>query len=897
MTRRSPLLTRRHLCWLTLLLAVILAAPARAQVKHVVIISFDGLRPDAIDAAKAPVLQRLRREGAVADNARTISPSVTLPSHASMLSGLKPARHKVNWNSYQPDRGHIKAPTCQDIAHKAGLGTALIVGKKKLVQLARPGMVDFVKQPGYWSMDVAPIAAAYLAKRQPALMFVHFSDPDGAGHKYGWMTPQQLDAIAKADASLGQIIKRIETTDGLRGQTLVIITADHGGHGKSHGSKRIEDMKIPWIAWGAGVKPGRHQEPVVTYDTAATALYALGLPVPKHWDGKPQTWAFQKKIARIPVAPPKVETAPARLRIVIRDATAKKPLAGVAYVRPVGQDAIWGRDALGDPLKYGGPARLWGVGEIVCEPPPGECEVIVAHPYDYGVYRERVTLEAGKETVIHADLTRLYATTSEGWYGGDAHDHVVHGERQYAVNIPFVAAITQAEGLDWVSYCGGYSSVPGQQISSAELQRQCEVVSGADFQAWWGDEHPKDHLGHMAALPLPKADHPRLSALSGSNGYRQLSKGSSYRFTHAEIVGALYRAGGGAVYTHPTRESGGTEASVGNIARELPFDLLAAPELIHTLDIMTDRPDNPNSQALLHMYLNHGYRIGVAAFNDTAYDRHDARPGFKRTYVYLGGQPLTASNVTQAFRAGRTFGTTGPFVDFSISGERPGHSFPAGVAERALKIVAHAPGVNYHAPEQPVYLSEIQLLRQGRVVNRWRFPANRRVTTFEISQEITPRETCWYAVKVLTHTTGRGVQVAQTSPIYFRAADFEAPAPVQARARLEIFDAKTNQPLAAVVEVVDYGYQRAEVLKRYNAPAGRLTLSAPARYRLRVSAPGYEPRLLSFLLDWSPLIDDLLMPLRREQLLDWGFHERIRAVLQKVEWRVELQRRARTLSK
>jgi len=291
---------KRRLLWLFALAAAVLgAAPAQARprIRHVVIVSFDGLRPDAIDAAKTPTLDRLRREGAVALNARTITPSITLPSHASMLSGVSPAKHKVNWNSYQPKRGFISVPTCMDIAHHAGLSTAMVVGKKKLTQLARPGQVDLVSNPGHWAKDVAPGAADYLAKHQPALMFVHFSDPDSAGHRYGWMSAEQLKAIHESDAALGIIIKRIEATKGLRGQTLVIVSADHGGHDRTHGTKRLVDMHIPWIAWGANVKQGRWEKPVITYDTAATALYALGLATPKNWDGKPQKWVFRRAVA------------------------------------------------------------------------------------------------------------------------------------------------------------------------------------------------------------------------------------------------------------------------------------------------------------------------------------------------------------------------------------------------------------------------------------------------------------------------------------------------------------------------------------------------------------------------------------------------------------------------
>jgi arylsulfatase A-like enzyme len=71
------------------------------------------------------------------------------------------------------------------------------------------------------------------------------------------------------------------------------LTADHGGHDRTHGSKSPEDMTIPWIVSGKGVKAGFViTAPVTTYDTSATALWLLDVPIPGDWDGKPVTTAF-----------------------------------------------------------------------------------------------------------------------------------------------------------------------------------------------------------------------------------------------------------------------------------------------------------------------------------------------------------------------------------------------------------------------------------------------------------------------------------------------------------------------------------------------------------------------------------------------------------------------------
>ena len=78
----------------------------------------------------------------------------------------------------------------------------------------------------------------------------------------------------------------------------VIVTADHGGHDTTHGSSLPEDMTIPWIVSGPGIRPGGLTTQVHTMDTAATAAFALGLPLPAEWDGVPVYEAFGMPVER-----------------------------------------------------------------------------------------------------------------------------------------------------------------------------------------------------------------------------------------------------------------------------------------------------------------------------------------------------------------------------------------------------------------------------------------------------------------------------------------------------------------------------------------------------------------------------------------------------------------------
>ena len=261
-----------------------------ARVSRVLIMSFDGLRPDAIAQAPMPKLGALMKAGAYTLVAQTIFPSVTLPSHTSMLLGTCPSQHGVNWNDYLPENGYAKGTSVFALAKQAGLYTVFITGKKKLRQITPPDTTDYFQFINDNDTVVAKDAAPIL-KKGFDLAFIHFATIDEMGHNNGWLSPQQLNVIRHADEALATVLEALDQA-GLRESTLIIVTADHGGHKQTHGTRMPEDMTIPWIVNGPGVVAHPLTAPVSTTDTAATAAWALGLTPPSDWVGRPVTEAF-----------------------------------------------------------------------------------------------------------------------------------------------------------------------------------------------------------------------------------------------------------------------------------------------------------------------------------------------------------------------------------------------------------------------------------------------------------------------------------------------------------------------------------------------------------------------------------------------------------------------------
>lgn len=273
--------------------------PSASLTQHVLLVSIDGLRPDAINRFEAPTLRRLMEEGTYSLSARTIMPSTTLPSHTSMLSGEPPDEHGVFWNNVvSAETDVVTFATVFSVARAAGYHTAAFFSKAKFGPLQRPGTLDYSQAPGgwfgRWSSDrTVGDVRSYLATARPNLLFVHLGEPDRAGHSEGWMSPAYGHAVQRADAAVAGLLEAVESAYGA-GNYSVLVTADHGGHATGHGTSDPQDVTIPWIAWGRGVKAGALRDVSIdTFDTAPTVLWMLGVTKPEAWDGAAITEAFQ----------------------------------------------------------------------------------------------------------------------------------------------------------------------------------------------------------------------------------------------------------------------------------------------------------------------------------------------------------------------------------------------------------------------------------------------------------------------------------------------------------------------------------------------------------------------------------------------------------------------------
>lgn len=297
-----------------LLLAAVPAAgcskEASSTPRSALLVTFDTTRADALGCygrqpAVTPNLDLLAREGTLFERAYAVAPS-TLPSHASMLTGLYPIRHTVRHNGLQPLPQ--SARTLAEAAKEKGFDTAAFVGSVVLAdafgldqgfdvydqpkQAAQAGTTHFGERPASYVIDAA---LAWLERRdreRPFFLWVHLFDPHApysppAGFRAGATARDPyLGEIAFADRELGRLLDALRKQD-LFGRTAVLAIADHaeafGEHGETtHGTYCYEPtLRVPLILrLPGGERVAREGVLASSVDVYPTLAEAMGLPLP-----------------------------------------------------------------------------------------------------------------------------------------------------------------------------------------------------------------------------------------------------------------------------------------------------------------------------------------------------------------------------------------------------------------------------------------------------------------------------------------------------------------------------------------------------------------------------------------------------------------------------------------
>ena len=256
--------------------------------RKIVLILIDGMRPDGLLQAEAPVLKGLMANGSYSLKAQSVLPSLTLPCINSLIRGVRPEMHGTLTNVFDSSRWEV--PGLIDLLHEAGYKTASFTNWEQLRDLSRPGALDLSLcintaeshslPPGESDGILTSLALLTLSHQPMDFIFLYLGCVDTVGHMQGWMSDEYIKAIENADSCVGRFLSELPD------DTTVFISADHGGLGNSHGSNSVEEMTIPLIIVSDDLAGGEISGPVSILDIAPTIAACAGVTPPAAWEGK-----------------------------------------------------------------------------------------------------------------------------------------------------------------------------------------------------------------------------------------------------------------------------------------------------------------------------------------------------------------------------------------------------------------------------------------------------------------------------------------------------------------------------------------------------------------------------------------------------------------------------------
>lgn len=279
------------------------SALGQKKAKHVIVLGFDGLGAYAIEKADMPNLKHIMKDGSYSLHVRTVLPSSSAVNWASMLMGTGPTMHGyTDWGSQTPeipsaittsnDRFPSIFTAIKKQKPKAKIGSVYSWGGISYLMEKPILNYDFGMEGN--ELETQNKAIELIKNEKPEFLFVHFDQPDGAGHNAGHDSPGYYEELKNVDKRIGEIQNAIKEA-GIENETLLMIVSDHGGIEKGHGGKSLMEIEVPWILKGPGIAKGKAiTEPLIVYDLAPTVAFALGIKPEEVWRGKAAKSFFNK---------------------------------------------------------------------------------------------------------------------------------------------------------------------------------------------------------------------------------------------------------------------------------------------------------------------------------------------------------------------------------------------------------------------------------------------------------------------------------------------------------------------------------------------------------------------------------------------------------------------------
>lgn len=304
-----------------------------------------------------------------------------------------------------------------------------------------------------------------------------------------------------------------------------------------------------------------------------------------------------------------------------------------------------------------------------------------------------------------------------GWYCGDNHTHSVYSDGN---DTPVqMAEAARAEGLDWVTLTDHGVGPAIQQVLMAHAEAltlsepdKFVVIPGEEFTTL--DYHANIINGTVLELPVAPLQRVIDAVLKVSSDERPVT----IKLNHPHYSGTPRAA---------------------ELARQLErlplIELWNSPE--------------PQATQLWWELLNKGMKVFAETSTDS-HNRKTVRLGHRRTYIYLGDKPLTAANIVQAMREGRSFISRGALIIFTVNGAMSGDTITATQLTVRVEVQSALP------------VDRVELVHNGKVVHT--FPVGGQT---KFASEITlPALDGWLLAQAMQKDNP--IPLAMTNPVFVR---------------------------------------------------------------------------------------------------------------------------------
>jgi Tol biopolymer transport system component len=478
----------------------------------------------------------------------------------------------------------------------------------------------------------------------------------------------------------------------------------------------------------------------ISNETGNTSLWVMDVP-----GGSRQRIEILRRSYREPMG---------TLRISVVDGATGRPVpARVSVTLPDGRSAApddaWRHaddsfDRTVRKMEYGyfhtpGTSRL--------DVPAGEVTVEVNRGPEYGVARQRLSVPAGRETAVRVPLRRLLALP--GWTSGDLHVHMNYGGH-YRASPATLAFQARAEGLNLVEnlIVNKEDRVP----DVAYFTGKPDQVSTPDLLILHDQEYHTSFWGHTGLLGLTK--HLVLPDYAGYAGTAAASL-----FPDNATVSVITRAQGGLLgYVHPFDWYPDPHDSTTALTHALPVD--AALGMIDYFEVV-GFSDHLATSKVWYQLLNSGFKIPAGAGTDAMTNFASLRGPVGTNRVYVQSPvPLSRERWYAALKAGKSFATNGPLLQFLVGGTGIGGELKLarGTHRVAMKVTLRS-----YVP-----VDHLQIIGNGEVVAEIPLRGDR--TSADTTITIDVAHSGWYLLRAYAQRATDPVldlyPFGTTSPVY-----------------------------------------------------------------------------------------------------------------------------------